>query len=254
MAAPLMSNASTAAAGSSKESPPVSGRILSLGIVSSITPSAVVPSAVVPSVVVPSVVVPSVVVPSVVVPSVVVPSVVVPSVVVPSVVVPSVVVPSVVVPSVVVPSVVVPSVVVPSSNVVRQRRTWFMLMSPICWETSAAPSSTSSSLMPFSSEISSTASAELILADCPMPSVPSVVVSSVVVPSVVVPSVVVPSVVVPSTPSSSSSSRNWLMKMICIWLQLLASMFTPPVPPPSSCAKAGTDRAYIRKISPLDTN
>ena len=87
-----MSKASTAAAGTSKESPPVSGRTLSLGIVSSMTPSGgscrsvVVPRSrargravvVVPSVVVPQRV-PSVVVPSVVVPSVVVPSVVVPS-------------------------------------------------------------------------------------------------------------------------------------------------------------------------------
>src|SRR5215203_4592511 len=89
MAAPLMSNASTAAAGSSSESPPVSGSFLSSGIVSSMTPSlgeVVVPTvvgqgleAVVSPVVVPVVVV---VVP-VVVPVVVVPSPVVVPVVVP---------------------------------------------------------------------------------------------------------------------------------------------------------------------------
>src|SRR5215203_4029282 len=64
MAAPLMSNASTAAAGRSKESPPVSGSFLSSGIVLSMTPSlgeVVVPSAAVVVPVVSPVVVPVVV-------------------------------------------------------------------------------------------------------------------------------------------------------------------------------------------------
>src|SRR5215203_1137262 len=54
MAAPLMSRASTAAAGSTSESPPVSGSFLPLGIVLSMTPSLgeVVPP---PAVVVPAV-------------------------------------------------------------------------------------------------------------------------------------------------------------------------------------------------------
>src|SRR5215218_4853543 len=127
MAAPLMSRASTAAAGSTSESPPVSGSFFLSGIVLSMTPSlgeVVVPSVVVPSVVVPSVVVAEVLVPLV---SPVVVPVVVPVVPVVPVVVPvgvPVVVPVVVVPVVVVPVVVVVVVVSPSSG--RQNVTWVM--------------------------------------------------------------------------------------------------------------------------------
>jgi hypothetical protein len=87
-----------------------------------------------------------------------------------------------------------------------------------------------------------------------VPVVPVVV--PVVVPDVVpeVVPVVVPVVLGGSSTSLSSSSRNWLMKMICIWLQSVAWMFTPPEPPPSSCAKAGPPRTYIKKMSPIDAN
>src|SRR5215203_2127734 len=83
MAAPLMSRASTAAAGSTSESPPVSGSFLPLGIVLSMTPSLgeVVPP---PAMVVPAVRFFAVVAPEVVVVAgvVVAPDVVVPAVVV----------------------------------------------------------------------------------------------------------------------------------------------------------------------------
>src|SRR5215218_5219111 len=102
MAVPLMSNAKTTAAGTSSDSPPVSGSFLSSGIVSSMTPSlgeVVVPAvvgqgleAVVSPVVVPEVVVVVVVSPVVVVPVVVVPSPVVVGQLVVAVVVPPAVV------------------------------------------------------------------------------------------------------------------------------------------------------------------
>ena len=112
-----MSNASTAAAGIRREMPPVSGRTLSLGMVSSMTPS--LADVVLPAVVVPDVeVVSSEVVVPVVSLAVVVPVVLVP-VVVPVVSVPVV---PVVMPVVVV--VVGPVVVVVTLSSGRQNATW----------------------------------------------------------------------------------------------------------------------------------